>query len=586
MARMKPQEIVHQRYGAVFDAMCNLAENFWQLNTMPRTHGPIIYVDMLAQDVRVGIRNLTLAAAMQRHHNARIVALVGPDPYWADMIWSYYDIERMSQLSRAYGAEEVLDMRDLVERSIAGQETFELLGETLTIPKQTAATPERYADIAEATQLRALRVPVVTEEVAASEEYAEIEQRNEHYARIYDVLMRQDVLGFVTSHIDYHQWGYAVDSAMREKVAVFHVQSTGSFKAYALFPEKTDLAMTARMNWTLQIADFFEKYVWSARDVLHRAAETVMFRAKANYGRPSWWRGGGSISELGFTTPAERDAVRHHTMGALNFDPQKPVVAVYNHAVSDAVHSNYEIFENLAEWFTRTVEFAAEHPEVNWLILDHPAQSNYDGTEMFEHLAQEYSHHKHLAFWRSMDLTKNMLWSLIDLAVTVRGSISNELPSYGVPAIQAGWSEWSHCGLSMRADTQEEYWRLLEDSIGKLLAGERVITDEQIQRARLWLWFYRSGTDVSSGFVPHWESSQSDRLYLNVSQAFTQVESDGDAGLVSVRRMLKCRDPFLTRIDLTISHDQLADALAVVGELDSELPDPEPVERSDDAPQL
>lgn len=586
MARMKPQEIVHQRYGAMFDALCKHAQNFWQLNTMPRTHGPIIYVDMLAQDVRVGIRNLTLAASMQRHYNARIVAFVGPDPYWADMIWSYYDIERMTQLAHSYGAEQVLDMRELVECSIAGEASFELLGETLQIPSETAATPERYAEIAEATQLRALRIPVVTDEVAASEEYAQIEQRNEHYARIYDVLMRQEVLGFVTSHIDYHQWGYAVDSAMREKVPVFHVQSTGSFKAYALFPEKTDLALTARMNWTLQIADFFETYVWPARDVLFRAAETVMFRAKANYGRPSWWRGGGSISELGFTTESEREAVRNHTMGSLGFDPDKPVIAVYNHAVSDAVHSNHEIFDNLADWFEQTVNFAARHPEVNWLILDHPAQVYYDSTEMFEQLADEHAQYKHLAFWQSMDLTKNMLWSLIDLAVTVRGSISNELPSYGVPVIQAGWSEWSHCGLSMRADSQEEYWSILEESISKLLDGERIITEEQIQRARLWLWFYRSGTDVTSGFVPHWESSQADRLYLMISQAFTQIESDGDAGLVSVRRMLKRRDPFLTRIDFATPMEQLADVLAVVGELHSDLPDPEAAERSDDAPQL
>lgn len=581
---MKPQEVVHQQFGANFDIMCQMAQNFWQLNTMPRTHGPIIYVDMLAQDVRVAIRCLTLAASMQRHMNARIVALVGPDPYWADMIWSYYDVDHMIQLARAYGAEDILDMRGLVESSIGGMTSFEVLGRTVDIPAETSATPQRYAEIAEATHMRALRIPIVTDEVAHSDEYRTLEQRNQHYARIYDAMMRLDVRAFVTSHIDYHQWGYGVDAAMREGVEVHHVQSTGSFKSYALFPEKTDLTITARMNWTLQIAEFFESRVWPARDVLRRAADTVMFRAKANYGRPSWWRGGGSISELGFTTRAERESVRQHTMQALGFDSVKPVVAVYNHAISDAVHSNYEIFENLADWFRQTVEFAAKHPEVNWLLLDHPAQLNYDGTEMFEQLAAEFAHQEHLAFWRSMDLTKNMLWSMIDLAITVRGSISNELPSYGVPAIQAGWSEWSHCGLSMRADTQEEYWQLITDTIGKLLADDQVITDDQIERARLWLWFYRSGTDVPSGFVPHWESSQADRLYQMVSLALTQIESDGDQGLVAVRRMLKRREPFLTRIDFNSPHDQLADALAVVGELGSSLPDSDPAEKSDEAP--
>lgn len=583
---MKPQEVVHQSYGAAFTAMCRAAQNFWQLNTMPRTHGPVIVVDLLAQDVRVAIRCLTLAASMQRHMNARLVALIGPDSYWADMIWSYYDAEKLTELAEAYGVEDLINMRDLVERSIAGERTFEMLGETVEIPTETDATPERYREIAEATHMRALRIPLVTEEIQASDEYQQLEQRNEHYARIYDAMMRQNVHAFVTSHIDYHQWGFAVDAAMREQVEVHHVQSTGSLKSYALFPEKTDLSITARMNWTLQIADFFEQYVWPARRVLRRAAETAMFRSKSNFGRPSWWRGGGSISELGFTTAAERESVRHHTMRSLGFDPSKPVVAVYNHAISDAVHSNHEIFDNLADWFTSTVEFASKHPEANWLLLDHPAQLLYDGTEMFEQLAEQYSEYEHMAFWQSMDLTKNMLWSTIDVAITVRGSISNEFPAYGVPAIQAGWSEWSHCGLSMRADSQDEYWSLIVETIEKLRAGERVITDEQIERARLWLWFYRAGTDVPSGFVPHWESSQATRLYQMVSLALTQIESDGDAGLVAVRRMLKRREPFLTRIDMQLPHDDLADALGVVGELSSPLPDAEPTEKSDEAPHL
>lgn len=579
MVRMKPQEPLNQTYGAGFNAMCAAAENFWQLNTMPRTHGPIIYVDLLSQDIRVAIRILTMAASMQRHTNARIVALIGPDPYWADMIWSYYDADRMVQIAKAYGAAEVLDLRELVVGVLAGETRFTLLDEEIQIPAESSIDPKNYADIAEATHMRALRIPIVTDEVKATDEYVDLERCNDAYARIYDALMRRDAIGFVTSHIDYHQWGYAVDSAMREQVPVFHIQSTGSLKAYALFPETTDLAITARMNWTLQIADFFEKQIWSARDVLRRAAETAAFRAKSNYGRPSWWRGGGSISELGFRSQEERASVREHAMKAMGFDPSKPVVAVYNHAVSDAVHSNYEIFNDLADWFSSTVEFASSHPEANWLLIDHPAQSHYDGTMMFEGVAAQYADTRHLAFWRSMDLSKNTLWSLVDLAITVRGSVSNEFPAYGVPAIQAGWSEWSHIGFSMRADSQEEYWKLITKSIKSIADGGRLVTPQQIERARLWLWFYRSGTDVSSGFVPHWESSQANRLYQAVTLAFTHVESDGDPGLVAVRRMLKRHEPFLTRVDFNAP---LADALAVVGPLASPLPDPEPTEKSDD----
>lgn len=582
LVRMKPQEPLNQTYGARFDAMCRATENFWQLNTMPRTSGPLIVVDMLSQDIRVAIRILTLAASIQRHMNARIVALVGPDSYWKDMIWSYYDLEVMTQIAESYGAAEVLDLQELLTASRAGVTEFRVLDDTVTIPEQPGTDPQRYQEIAEATQMRALRIPLVTDEVRASEEYLEIEDRNFHYARIMDGLFAHGVEALITSHIDYHQWGYAVDAAVRHGVTVHHVQSTGSFKSYALFPETVRHDLTPRQNWTLQIAEYFDAYIWPARHVLRRAAETVAFRAKSNYGRPSWWRGGGSISELGFKTPAERASVREHAMRTLGFDASKPVVTVYNHAVSDAVHSNYEIFDNLADWLIRTVEFAAQHPESNWLILDHPAQPNYDGTMMFEDLAEKYAHLDHMVFRQSMDLSKNVLWSLVDLAVTVRGSVSNEFPAYGVPAIQAGWSEWSHLGFSFRADDQDEYWNLILDSIQRIRDGEQLVSSTMRERARLWLWFYRSATDVSSGFVPHWESSQGDRLYLAVTLACMHVESDGDAGLAAVRRMLKRRDPFLTRIDFAMPTDELADALAIVGPLDSTMPDSAPVETEDD----
>lgn len=568
MVRMKPQEVVIQTYGAHFDQMCLAADSFWQLNTLPATDGPIIYADLLAQDIRVGIRVLTLASAIRRHTPARIVAVVGPDPYWRDMIWSYYDVERLKQLARAHGVDDIIDLNQVVERSIGGESTFVVAGREITIPERTAVDPQRYADIAEATHLRALRIPVVTPEVAASDEYARLEARNQHYARVYDALMGADCAAYVTSHVDYHQWGFGVDAAMRSDVPVFHLQSTGSLKCYALFPETADRSMTARMNWTLQIADHFERYVWPARDALRRSAEIIAFRAKMNHGRPAWWRGGGTISELGFRSETERASVREHAMRKLGFDPAKPVVAVYSHAISDAVNSNLEIFDDLAAWFTGTARFAVERDDANWLFLDHPAQENYDGTMMFEGIAEEHAAHPHLVFRRSMELTKNVLWSLVDLAVTVRGSISNEFPAYGVPALQAGWSEWSHVGFSMRADSQAEYWELLGGSIARLRAGERLITDEQIERARLWLWHYRSESDVPSAFVPHWESSQGEQLYRAIRLALMQVEADGDAGLVAVRRMLTRRDPFLLRADLHRPMAEIADTLGIVGEVD------------------
>ena len=81
-----------------------------------------------------------------------------------------------------------------------------------------------------------------------------------------------------------------------------------------------------------------------------------------------------------------------------------------------------------------------------------------------------------MRFMRSMDLSKNFLTALTDLVLTVRGSVSNEYPALGIPALQSGWSEWSKCGFTEVAETPEEYFEKLQDHIDGLIAGKVLIT--------------------------------------------------------------------------------------------------------------
>ena len=155
-----------------------------------------------------------------------------------------------------------------------------------------------------------------------------------------------------------------------------------------------------------------------------------------------------------------------------------------------------------------------------------------------------------MTFRRSRTVSKNMLWSLTDLAITVRGSVSNELPAYGIPVIQAGWSEWSACGLSRVAEDQESYWKIVDASILAIKNGEQLITEEQVQRARMWLWLYRAGADVVSPFLPHWEVWPADVLLRALHVTMRYVETDADPLFAAVERMWRRREPLLTRFDL------------------------------------
>lgn len=557
-----------QVLGEEFDRYCATAAEFWPRNTLPGG-GATILVELMTEDVRVSIRNLTVANAIRRFIPARIVVYTGVDEDWSEILWTYYDKLGLERLARAYGAEDFIDIHDIVDARLGDEPPKDLrvAGRTIRGNVQSAIEPDVLANLVRATVARILRVPRLTPEIEASAKYQQICRRSEEFSHVYDALMAGlNPVAVVSSHVDYNHWGLAVESALRFGVPAVHVQSTGGLKAYALFPETCVGEGSFRMHLTRQIAEFFEKHLWANRDVLRRSAELTAWRSKSNLGRPSWWRGGGVVSSVEFRTPQERQSIRMHAMDRLGFDRAKPVVAVYNHATSDALNTNVEVFEDLGRWFEETAAFAADEPSVNWLFVDHPSQARYDVTGFFDQVQARHTDARHLAFLPSLELSKNVMWSLVDLGVTVRGSTSAELPVYGIPAIQAGWSEWSGCGFTSVARDVDDYWDLLRDAVSGLVSGRPLITEEQIERARLWLWFYRSGGDVASHLVQHWEMGQNKELFNALVVAMRQVESDGDAALVSTQRMWSRREPFLTRVDFAGGPEHLAEQLGAVGE--------------------
>lgn len=555
-----------QQLGAQFDRFCEAATQFWPQNTLPAQDATIL-VELMTEDIRVGIRSLTIANAIRRVTPARVVVYLGADSDWSDFQWTYYDPEGLEKLARAYGADDVVNVHDIVDARLRGErEDVLVAGKPVPADWTSGIDPADLDQLVDATAARVMRVPRITDEIRESEKFSLVRERSVEFAHLYDAMMAElNPVALVSSHIDYNHWGLAVEAAVRTGVAAIHVQTTGGLKAYLLTPEQAAGEHgTFRMHLTRQIAEFFEDHLWTNRDLLRRGAELTTWRSKSNLGRPSWWRGGGVVSSLELSNPHERQTIRAHAMQRLGFDPDKPVVVVFNHAVSDALGTNLELFDDLAQWFEETAAYAAGDTSVNWLFQDHPAQFLYDTTGFFDQVKDRYADRPHVQFRRSFDMSKNIIWSLVDLGVTVRGSVSAELPVYGIPAIQAGWSEWSGCGFSLVAEDRDHYWQLLRETTEKLCAGESPMTAEQVERARLWQWFYRSGGDVASHLVQHWDMGQSNDLFRALTVAMRHVESDGEAALQATQRMWRRGEPILTRVDFTRGADQLAIQLGVV----------------------
>ena len=560
MTRARPATTDLPTYGPTFDAMCAAASIHWRTTLpAPPDDAPVVVVDVLMQDLRLALRTLTLANSLRRLQPSRLVALIGPNRHWHERIWDGYDRERLLQLARAYGA-DVIDVGDVAERIATGSSVVELLGRDLDVaPPAEGSHRDRLRVTADSTAMRILRVPRLRD-ATAQDDVPGITRTVDAEDRLYRTLFgRQPVLAFVTSHVDYGQWGLAVDAATaNDGVPVIHAQATGGLKAYALFPAAQGADCGFRRALTLQIAQQYEDQVWPHRDALRPSAERTAWRSKANLGRPSWWRGGGEISRLDLRSTDEREALRGYTLERLGLDTDRPVVTVFNHAVSDAIQGNHEAFADLATWLEQTVEAASRDETASWLFLDHPSQINYDRTEHFERLAAACADRPHLVFRPSLaqperaverhrpgrDRPRQRQRRVPGLRHTAlcrpAGRSGATSGSAGEPTPPRTTSTRSGVSARPRRRRPTHHRRAGRGGPGCGCGSTE------------------SGADVTTPLVPHWENGQGTALHQLVTTAMNHVEDDSDPAYVALRRLWERRDPVLTRMDLGLDSEGLA----------------------------
>ncbi|UBU13177.1 hypothetical protein [Nonomuraea gerenzanensis] len=328
------------------------------------------------------------------------------------------------------------------------------------------------------------------------------------YGAVQDLRPEESPVALVTSR---------ADRAVPRELPVVHVHGTGTLKAYAIFPDQGTCSFQDELP--ARVGAFFERHVWPHRELIRPSAERVAWRAKSGYQ---------------VRTDTERRQLRHHGCARLGLDADRPTIAVFGHAPGRDT-----------ELFDATAEFAAADESANWLFLD-PVPDPVPAAGRPRVRCVRGS------------LSTTMLWSMTDVGVAFGDS---DLPGFGIPVIQAGWSEGGACGATHVPASPSEHRGLLREAIARHAKGETVLGPEQRERARLWSWLRRCGADVPSQLLPHWE--QGDDYARALAVNLRHVEPGGDPLYGAVRRLWERREPMLTRLDL---HDPAAlAALAAVG---------------------
>jgi len=172
------------------------------------------------------------------------------------------------------------------------------------------------------------------------------------------------------------------------------------------------------------------------------------------------------------------------TRKALDLD-DRPVVLLAANVLGDSLTLGRNIFaKSMSEWITRTVQFFASRPEVQFVIRIHPGeklvpQAKSMGTVVREALP-EIPKHIHLIGALDNVNTYDLI-EIADLGLAYTTTVGVETAMNGIPVISCGQTHYRGRGFTIDPNTWEEYFATLEKVLSDLPAHR--LSEEQVAKA-------------------------------------------------------------------------------------------------------
>ncbi|MCK4786469.1 MAG: class I SAM-dependent methyltransferase [Desulfobacteraceae bacterium] len=167
----------------------------------------------------------------------------------------------------------------------------------------------------------------------------------------------------------------------------------------------------------------------------------------------------------------------------LRINNNNPIVTLFAHVNWDAVFNlGNMLFDNANQWVIESIEKMSEIRDVNWIIRLHPGEK-YNGSlfttgdlirKEFENIPEHIK-----IIWNDSEVNSYGLYRLIDVGITIFGTVGAELPLFGKPVVSVGDARFSGKGFTIDAKSKEEYFSILENA-----RDLKPLTDGQKELAR------------------------------------------------------------------------------------------------------
>jgi hypothetical protein len=178
------------------------------------------------------------------------------------------------------------------------------------------------------------------------------------------------------------------------------------------------------------------------------------------------------------------------TRSALALDA-RPVVLLAANVLGDSLTLGRNLFAaSMTEWLTRTVQFFAGRPDVQFVIRVHPGETLVPQARSMAQVARQavpsLPEHIHIIGAADKINTYDLI-EIADLVLVYTTTVGMEAAMNGRPVVVCGKTHYRGRGFTLDPNTWEEYFATLEHALSDLPAHR--LSEQQVEMA--WNYAYR-----------------------------------------------------------------------------------------------
>ncbi|MBS1519180.1 MAG: hypothetical protein JSS91_13930 [Bacteroidetes bacterium] len=188
---------------------------------------------------------------------------------------------------------------------------------------------------------------------------------------------------------------------------------------------------------------------------------------------------------LNVTLPESEDVLRKK----LGFEKEKKIACLFCHVSWDlSFDLSKMIFDNANQWLSESMDAILKNDKVNWIIRVHPGEevsgSLYTNDDFLKERYPVIPPNVKI-LWSDSEINSLGLYKIIDVGITLFGTMGAELPLLGKPVISGGEAHFTGKGFTIDTKSKEEYFRYL-DNIDQI----EPVPPEMIDLARKYAYSY------------------------------------------------------------------------------------------------